>query len=638
MKLLKRVPLRVWIILAACIIICVFSYARVLINHELALYDLRFKLRPPQKISSDIILIEISDDTLKNLDKWPLPRDFHATMTDVLKESGARMIVFDLIFNESTPYDEVFAESIRKADNVYLPVVFRLADRVDKMGIPEASELLADLNPLLKQDAKSIGYINFYIDPDGKARRAPLFIKYNNVFFPQLAFKAAADWLGLNIGNRVFKKNRLIIDNRLFLPLSTRDSLLVNYPDQWVRSFKHFSYFEILKSYIDTKKGLKPNLDLSVIKDKVCFIGLTATGTSDLSPNPLEGIYPMLGLQASIFNSIVSNNFITDVGPLANTLLNLLVFALSLFIFLKFSPLKAFLGNIALGLIYFIFSVLLFMYGIWIDLAFPVFIIGSTYIGSTAYRFFNETKKRQLLEKELDIARTIQKNFLPSDIKGFSGLSICATMRPAKFVAGDLYDVLTTGEGKVGIFIADVSGKGVPASLIMAQTISLFRIFARQHNACSEVLDRLNKELYGKFAGRFVTALYIIIDSKNKSVQVSSAGHSPLLFYQNQTNRLSEVELSAGLPLGVMEDTDYGDVSFDISKDDKIVVFTDGLSEARNKEKEEFGLDKIKKIIFENAHLSSDALLEAMENEINKFSYRAIQHDDITLIALTKSA
>jgi CHASE2 domain-containing sensor protein len=80
---------------------------------------------------------------------------------------------------------------------------------------------------------------------------------------------------------------------------------MVNYPDKWQKAFKHLSYFQILKAYSDIKKGIKPEVDLSILKGKACFIGLTATGTSDLRATPLENVYPMLGLQASIFNSIL---------------------------------------------------------------------------------------------------------------------------------------------------------------------------------------------------------------------------------------------------------------------------------------------------------------------------------------------
>jgi sigma-B regulation protein RsbU (phosphoserine phosphatase) len=252
------------------------------------------------------------------------------------------------------------------------------------------------------------------------------------------------------------------------------------------------------------------------------------------------------------------------------------------------------------------------------------------------YKFLDEIKNRELLEQELDIARTIQKSFLPQEIKEFKGINISSFLQPAKFVAGDLFDILIIDEERIGIFIGDVAGKGIPASLIMAQTISLFRVFARQYPDSSRVLARLNKELWGKFGGRFVTCIYMIIDAAQNRVEATSAGHAPLLFYSEATDKLAEIDLEAGLPVGVMEEVEYKVVKFNIGKGDKIVVFTDGLLESRNKKSQEFGLDHTKKVILENAGFSSGRILEAVKEAVFSFSYHCPQHDDITLIVLSR--
>jgi hypothetical protein len=413
----------------------------------------------------------------------------------------------------------------------------------------------------------------------------------------------------------------------------------VNYPDTWQRSFRHFSYFEILKSYNDTKKGLKPKIDLAVLKDKACFIGLTATGTSDLRANPLENVYPMLGLQASVFNSVIQRKFIIDAGILPNTLINLFILLLSFLLCLKFRPLKAFCYNVVLGAGYFAAAWAIFaIYGLWVDLFLPLAIIFLSYVGSLLYRFLDELRKRELLEKELDIARTIQKSFLPEVPRGFAGLDIAVFMQPAKFVAGDLYDIAVIDEKRIGILIGDVSGKGVPASLIMAQTISFFRIFSRRNLHCSDVLNHLNKELYGKFGGRFVTALYLIIDTQDYKVNVSSAGQAPLLVYQKLENQVQEAPLSVDLPLGVSEDLSYQQISFQINPGDRLTIFTDGVSEARNRKAQEFGTENVKNTILEKAGAGPEQISSLLKERIAKFTASCTQHDDITLIILGRPA
>ncbi|MCX5705514.1 MAG: CHASE2 domain-containing protein [Candidatus Omnitrophica bacterium] len=633
MKFLKTIPLKIWVISASVLMIFFFSWGRTFNNYESISYDLRFKLRPVLKVSPDIVIVEISDDTLKRLGEWPLSRDFHASLIDVLKEKGVRMVVFDVLFSEPAVYDDVLAKSIKDAGNVYMAVAL---ENPQGRSFPlKSSTVIADLRDTFRESCVGVGYINADIDPDGKARKVPLFIKCEGSLYPQLALKVAGDWLGLDLNSAVYKRGRIVIGGNYSLPVLPEGSFMVNYPGTWSSTFRHLSYVEILKAYTDEKQGIKPQLDLSILKDKVCFVGLTATGTSDIRPNPLENLYPMLGLQASVLNSILTSRFITPVGLFLNTFINLLVFALSLFICLRFAPLRAFCSSIILGSVYFIFAVTVFVFfGFWVDLFLPLFIIALTYIGSTAYRFFNETKKRQLLEKELDIARAIQKSFLPKDIKEFSGITVSSFMQPAKFVAGDLYDILTVKDNKVGVFIGDVSGKGVPASLIMAQTISLFRVFANQYDFAHEVLNRLNKELYGRFEGRFVTCLYMIIDSQAGKVQVSSAGHSPVLVYRKGGNAVLEIELGAGMPLGVMDETEYEDVAFDLRPNDKVMVYTDGLSEARNRQSQEFGSENAKRIFFEHGDASSDRILGVTKEALSRFAAGAPQHDDITIIVL----
>jgi sigma-B regulation protein RsbU (phosphoserine phosphatase) len=205
-------------------------------------------------------------------------------------------------------------------------------------------------------------------------------------------------------------------------------------------------------------------------------------------------------------------------------------------------------------------------------------------------------------------------------------------MLPAKFVAGDFYDFVTTEDKKLGLLIGDVSGKGVSASLIMAQTISFFRIFARQCRDCANTLNLMNRELYERTSARFVTCMYIIIDTASNGVCVSSAGHSPLLFYKRKTNEITEIEVNAGMPLGVAEEVEYANVSFDMGKGDKIIIFTDGLSEARNSAGQEFGMERIKRVICENYAKTAAQLSESIVTSVRDFSLHCTQRDDLTLI------
>jgi len=630
----KKIPVKAWIISSIYIAIFLISYFRIFSNYESFFYDLRLKLRPAASMSSDVVIIEISDDTINNLGKWPLPRDFHASLVKVLAEQGVKAIVFDILFSEPTLYDDLFTESIKQAKNVYFPLAFHF-DRTKTRGqvTLEGKTILSDVLDSFKPYLLGSGHINVYVDKDGKVRKIPPFIKYDNKFIPHLALRVALDCLGLNSKNVEFKKNSLVIDKRINIPLSESGSLLVNYPAKWKDSFTHLSYFQILKSYQDLKKQKTPSIDLSALKEKVCFVGLTATGTSDFGPVPTEEIYPMLGLGPSVFNSLIKNDFIKDVGSKGNTLINILIFSLSLIICFLNQPVRSFLLNIGLGSIYFLLATAIFIFfGIWIDIFLPFVIIALSYIGVTLSKFLSEIRKNELLEKELDIAKTIQKSFLPQDINEFQGIKINSFMQPAKFVAGDLYDVIVLDDKRLGVFIGDVSGKGVPASLIMAQTISLFRVFAKASKSPSEVLSKLNKELLATLGGRFVTALYCIIDISNLSLEVSSAGHSPIIFFDSKNNRVDEFLPDSGLPLGVLEDAEYECFMKKMNLQDRLFFYTDGITEARDKKGDEFGTKRLKDLLLTQ---DGEAIFDSIKSEIFSFTKGLSQFDDITLILLT---
>jgi len=202
-------------------------FFRVFHAYELISYDLRFKLRPTLAASGDIVIIEISDDTLKNLNLWPLPRDFHASLVDVLREAGAKMIVFDVLFSEPTVYDETFAASIKKQGHVYLPVALDMREtRGGRLPLPKVDGILSDLIPALKSAVAGSGYINVFIDPDGKTRMAPLFVDYNGALVPSMVLKAACDLMRLDVNKAAFYRDKVIIDGAHLLSLEASNALL----------------------------------------------------------------------------------------------------------------------------------------------------------------------------------------------------------------------------------------------------------------------------------------------------------------------------------------------------------------------------------------------------------------------------
>lgn len=632
MNFFKKVFPKIWCFSFPVVLIIVISLTNIFSSFDLFFYDLFFRLRPKPAISEKIAIIEITDNTLNKLSAWPLPRDFHASLIKVLGEFGAEAVVFDIIFSENTFYDQVFSKAIAK-EEVYLPIAFYLNDLEQNWAPQKARKKMVDIQADIKKSVSGIGHINLFVDSDGKIRKIPLFINFDNKLYPHLGLAAAAGRLDLNLERADFKKRKIIIDNKLKIPVGKNNSLFVNFPDKWNKAFPHFSYLEILRSYQKIKQGKKANLDLTKLKGKTCFVGLTAAGGTDLKAVPLEESYPMLGLQASVYNSIINKDFIRQASLFLNLSIALLIFVLAFLITLKFPPIKSLFISLSLLFVFFLTAFLLFSYyQLWINSFLIFLIISFVYLKAVIVKFLEERKNKQILEKELNIAQKIQNSFLPKKIKGIPGFDLSCYMKPAKFVAGDLYDIVQLADNKLGVFLADVSGKGVSAALIMAQTISIFRILARKNKNPAEVLTGLNKEISKTLKGKFITAIYIIFDLNKKEINVSSAGQMPPLIYDKKKEKAKEIEFEAGIPLGVVNNTIYSDYQIKIDKGDKVIVYTDGISEARNKKGKEFEIEGLRNLLSKHGGLTCQQIKEKLIEELNQFSQKMSQADDITFV------
>lgn len=601
------------------------SYFRILDRFELVTLDFRYNARLlfPQKINPDIVIIEIGEDTLGFLGKWPLPRDYHASLTEVLGKSKARMIIFDILFCEPTGWDSVLAKSAKEAGNVYFPFAFRLNEKSQK-GILEAADIDAPILKELEKSSKGTGFINKVVDIDGKVRRAPLFIRFNGKLYPSLAFKAACDYLGA-------KKDT-------DMPLvDGNGTLLLNFAGRWAESFKHYSYLDILAASQESSEGKPPMVNLDELKGKVCFVGLTATGTQELGPIPVQSDYPMLGVHVNLFNMLTQGSYLKRANRAWNLSIVILLSILIVFLIGRFRPFKAFL--ISLGVISFLFicSVLLFVFeGVWIDIVCPSITLFGVYLGVTLVRYIGEISIREKIQKELAVASSIQKCFLPAEIPSMPGLDIAADMRTAKEVGGDLYDFVKLDENRLGIMIGDVSGKGIPAALFMAKVDTLFRVYSKVSELPSRTIEMLNNEIASdERSGLFTTLAYAIFDTKNKRLLFSDAGHVPaILMHNNKPEKLASED---GMAVGIMEGMTFSDKTISLSGGDMAVFYTDGVSEARDLKGNEFGIERLIGLINRFRTFSAKDIVSSVLNELKVFQGRAVQHDDITIIVVKVS-
>lgn len=250
--------------------------------------------------------------------------------------------------------------------------------------------------------------------------------------------------------------------------------------------------------------------------------------------------------------------------------------------------------------------------------------------------------EREKMAKEIEVASQIQKTLLPTTLPRLPGLEVDAFYRAASIIGGDLYDVFEIGSGRCCLVVADVSGKGVPASLVMSMLRTVIRIFAQDSGSARDTLLSVNEYLSGNMPrGMFVTVLMAIFDTSSRKLDFVSAGHNPLLLYKAATRKVVKLNPS-GMPLGVPVtlEQDFKDSleSFDLQLDegDLFFMYTDGITEAVDREGNQFGLDRMIDFLqgFQEAGGNSEIELLSKEivNEVDSFSGFATQRDDITFI------
>ena len=235
-------------------------------------------------------------------------------------------------------------------------------------------------------------------------------------------------------------------------------------------------------------------------------------------------------------------------------------------------------------------------------------------------------------QRELDEARRIQRKLLPASMPQMDGWEVAASWQPACGVGGDCFDAVPFTNTRLAISIADVVGKGIPAALLMSNLQAAVRAFATDTTAPGDLCHQVNRILCGHIAeGRFISFFYCIVDAEIGLLTFANAGHyAPILVRADgQVERL----VTGGAVLGVFPDSHYDQDSVAVGTGDRLVLYTDGITEARNVEDEEFGEDRLVELVVDNRTCSAPALQSRLAKAVADFTGGEFQ-DDATLIVL----
>jgi serine phosphatase RsbU (regulator of sigma subunit) len=254
------------------------------------------------------------------------------------------------------------------------------------------------------------------------------------------------------------------------------------------------------------------------------------------------------------------------------------------------------------------------------------------------FRLMEAVLQNERYKEELKIARQVQKSLLPQHLEQDARFEASAFSESADEVGGDYYDTRRLSENQVALIIADVSGKGTSAAFHMSQMKGIFHSLADAHTSPLDFMQRANRALaHCLERNAFISAAYFVIDTHNQVIHYARAGHCPVLYYHAKSNKAAYLH-DEGMALGMLRNEGYNNMirqnTISFQPGDLLVLYTDGITEARNSGNEEFGFERLSRLIAENHHLQASQLVERVIDGLYAFSGTTHINDDYTLLVI----
>lgn len=254
---------------------------------------------------------------------------------------------------------------------------------------------------------------------------------------------------------------------------------------------------------------------------------------------------------------------------------------------------------------------------------------------------YNKNYENIRMKKELNYAREIQLSMLPNNNATIGELEISAVSIPASEVGGDYFDYFKISDKEVGIFICDVSGHGVASGLLLSGLRSCMHLILEDNSNPKVVIEKLNRMIRKTQSRKmFVTAIFAIIDTEKNKCMLFNAGHLPPYKISGESKEIFKIK-KHGVALGAMNNVeitgDNNEVVFDFKKGDKLILYTDGVNEAMNSNKTEYGLDNLEFYINSNSNKKTNELLNGLLEDVKKFTHDSFQRDDLSLLIVHRN-
>ena len=649
-------------------------------------FDLVERLWPRADDAARVAIVDIDERSLAEYGQWPWPRHMVAELVRRIAQGHPRVVGIDIVFAEPDrlspteiarelpglppaladalaqlpPSDRDLAEAIAAVPTVLALTPSREANARfsgplrlapirqaggDPMPFLKNYTSLVQSQPDLRAAAVAAGAIAAEPDTDGVVRRLALAVAYQQTIVPSFALEVvrvgAAESIVINTGALGIESIRI---GDAIIPTDRRGRAVVHFAPPLAR-------------YISAADVLDPTFNPGELQGQVILLGVAGLDVAGLRETPL-GLVRAVDLHAQLIESILLGDLLLrppylDWFELAAALSA----GLAVIWLLRYArPARAVIIALAIAAVFFGIELALFRFAdLLFDSTFPaltllaalgVMLVASLRAAEAA--LVREREAKQRIEGELAAAQAIQMGLLPRRFPAFPDrpeIDIYARIEPARMVGGDLYDyLLIQGSSRLFFLIADVSGKGISAALLMAVTKEVVRDAVLTFEpALDRILTQVNRKLAAASAelqsegGVFVTAFAGILDLGSGDVDFASAGHdSP--FVLGGTTGLRQLVTEGGPPLGAIEEFRYPIDRDRVEPGEVLLLFTDGITEAENREHRLYSSERLAKAL-ETARVSdARRVVMAVIDDVSRFMGGAEQGDDMTLLALRRVA
>ena len=626
-------------------------------------YDAYQSLFVEKSTFDEVVIIDIDEKSIGEIGQFPWRRDIFANLIQKLNQYGVSVITFDVFFSEDDKQnpkkileefnikndtvldsDQKLLESIQSS-NVVLPVLGDISkynkdnpskpktNIVSKGGDP-SDYIYSFKNKITSLErfnnaAKGVGTISYLDSSDAVLRSLPIFLKIENDIWPALSLETL----------RVLHDHKSILinsDEAGINLIKTRKYQIE--PD--ANAIVHINYKKFDKeNYISAVDVLNQNINANKLRDKIAIVGSSAQGIFDFVKIPNGNVIPGVETHAHMIENIINNDFIIKNTFTTITENLLLVISLILALIIPNKILPKFSIVFFAGLVFSLLSssVIAYQFNYFVDVFYIILSSSLLFLTTLYFRYLRENeialdneKKQIILKQEREIAGEVQKKLFPEVFE--DSKLIYAKNIPARDVSGDYYDYIRVNDNEIYFTLADVSGKGIKAGILMANASSVFRSLAKLEKPVSTIARYVNNQVSdSSYQGMFITAVIGKINIEKQEVEYINHGHEPIMIFDREYN--FEYIKSSLPPLGIMkfDEDSFFKTSVKNIKDKTLLIYTDGVTEGYLKNNEELGVQGFENLIkdnkFDNSKHIIDKVCEVLDN-------RSKLRDDITCIGI----